>query len=474
MIRVYLDHNIYQGIKHEAGLVYKNIHEILLANRDRIIVPYSPAHLSDLSRSQNGSEKQKKYLKEDLELISSISQDHCFVPDVKAGIAYPDVYNPHEYYDFSFANRKETTPYQTSSFEELFKFDDPVFDAIMEPLLDRMKSMPGMFTVDQIEQWKQSDFDMFPRTRKENTMYNMMEDIFQFIGDDSGSLYRKSGKMINEQLKVPSHASAWEHPMEQLEKNVEKHFKKSLREYVLYLCTLHGKNKEPQQNQVFATYFLLLDQFGYNRDKKYSNLQDDTQHAYYAAHTDIFVTNDKNLLAKANALYPHLNISTRVCYPEQFESIIFSLLPYNVERRTPVQQLLDEIEKGLVLIEGNNDELAPVRVQKINKPLLYHFNRLQVTWENEEPFYTRFDLYKKSDTYFAGFFFKELDLIISELVKNFGLDLFNKGLFDTNLEKEKILNKEWEGRVWKINDRMVLMVRIYEYPFGLSINVYFK
>lgn len=79
---------------------------------------------------------------------------------------------------------------------------------------------------------------------------------------------------------------------------------------------------EAQGRNVYTTLFNLLDYLGYRSDKKTERSAiarlADASHTYCAQVCDVLITNDKRMIAKANAVYAYLGVNTRVITPTDF------------------------------------------------------------------------------------------------------------------------------------------------------------
>lgn len=79
----------------------------------------------------------------------------------------------------------------------------------------------------------------------------------------------------------------------------------------------------------FQTYVNMtanyLEKIGFHREKvsKYRSRLHDVSHIIYAAHTNIFVSDDKKLIAKTNAIYNLIDVPTKVMNKQQFINYIY-------------------------------------------------------------------------------------------------------------------------------------------------------
>src|SRR5438132_1161980 len=75
MIRVYLDQNILSELKKKEGGHYKNLLTKITQYRKDLIIPYSPAHISDLLKGLKGRSSNEDVIKNDLDFLSVITND---------------------------------------------------------------------------------------------------------------------------------------------------------------------------------------------------------------------------------------------------------------------------------------------------------------------------------------------------------------------------------------------------------------
>jgi hypothetical protein len=135
----------------------------------------------------------------------------------------------------------------------------------------------------------------------------------------------------------------------------------------------------------FKSVCIGLDLFGYRpekRGKTLMNIDADASHVFYAAHCDLFVTADKKLRDKAQAIYKRYGYQTRVMSPWDFASFIDEEL----RNEYSLANIVDVIEKyGVPRSEddGLHYQLMPSPVfglfnvcHKMDKNLGYYGNIL--------------------------------------------------------------------------------------------------
>ena len=112
---------------------------------------------------------------------------------------------------------------------------------------------------------------------------------------------------------------------EELPKTV---YKKTFDELTLDSLKLRNKDKDYSKFDWFITRYNTLDLVGYKSDKKsiIPNIVTDAFHAYYAAHCDVFLSEDKRLKNKASVVYKEFGIKTLIFSEKEFCSLIDSLI----------------------------------------------------------------------------------------------------------------------------------------------------
>jgi hypothetical protein len=162
-----------------------------------------------------------------------------------------------------------------------------------------------------------------------------------------------------------------------------------------------GLSKLMNVEAKFKCICLGLDLFGYRQEKKnkaFTNIDTDASHIFYSSYCDYFVTEDKKLAAKADAIYSNYNIQTKIIHPNDLEELIKEELSkeysfeymlscinsYGIPRmedndahyklmRTPIFGLFDTVYKADESLgyKGNSD-CGLFRYSFQNTPYLYY------------------------------------------------------------------------------------------------------
>ncbi|MBL7691451.1 MAG: hypothetical protein JNM41_07645 [Flavipsychrobacter sp.] len=468
MIRVYLDWNIFSYLKQfkETKEPYISLNRNLLQNTGRILIPYSSAHLTDLVNGDNSTEKAKQEISTDLQYLEQLTSQHCIQYDYKNKKTYPEVYNIQDYYE----QIKDSREYEKRSVDELFSFSNELAD-LNTSLVDIFKNLPtgvDFFKLNEmLKEWGVFQI-IFDQTRKQDNYYNLLSDtrdlLYQYNNDPKvyTGLRNRSLKVLG----INHDYTKDENPIETISnKLLRSPFKKSFNEFVEQILGVISKN-EPSGFDIFTVNYLMLDYLGYYRDKKFRNLTQDSFHAYYGAHCDFFITDDENTYKKAKALYKYFNIETEVCKSTEFNSSFFGKVLLNSSVKL-VDSITETIGSSFVAMNYHDDNFNPVDIYKLKHFIASYFNRLQVTHDIGGTKYLY--LYKRTKNYSSFYFWKEIETIVNEIVKEFGVDNNSRSVYIRETENAEISNNQWKGRVWK-GDKTEIELQMKESPFNLTLS----
>ena len=151
MIRVYFDWNVFSSLKQnrEKSEPYITIESIISNNREKLVFPYSPAHINDLKRSYSKSERARQHTREDLEYLGQLSLGNALYEDHSKKRAFPGNRDPLEYFEEDI----EDTSLDNFDIDEIFTgIDDPILAAQGKKLLEQMKSIPSGVDIKKIKE----------------------------------------------------------------------------------------------------------------------------------------------------------------------------------------------------------------------------------------------------------------------------------------------------------------------------------
>lgn len=311
----YLDWNVFDRIEKQNRvdekdrIIFSAIEQLIFENK--IICPYSNAHINDLLR---GYSNDPSYIPSHLETLKRLTNNLCIVQywgNSQTTWHFRDVT---EFFNSALEDNEVTA----KSFAELIDWDETGLWRIQLELF-RLIPMPTKFK----EIYKANPvFNLiFPRTKAEMTMLAFCEDLYDFSNNAKKdfSLYKSLRTFVN-------HAKAKLKNQQKMLKEIDK----STSQLPTYLNLDEAWEKyapktkisdNPAYQKITDTY-CKIDFRGYKSDEKFSNLIDDSLHVFYGAHCDYFVTIDDKCHYKAAETYHKLGIATKAMKPNEFISIM--------------------------------------------------------------------------------------------------------------------------------------------------------
>lgn len=325
MIRIYLDWNVISKLKTDE---YSGIRSFLDANKDKISMPFSPAHFEDISKSDNpGNDK----IHEDIETMEHLCRNYYLAYDKEKDMALPYIASPSVYY-----NQYKSSPTTISevinpeNFEKFCGIDVIESDPRIRQILNMPVRMPELNIPESLPFYKLDSRQNEVITLKELIL--LMISIINKIMTDRETY--KALRGTKGAMPIPNIEGS---PSEIIP-FLNSCFEKAGLEY--NFMGLVGQALECQKSDSFfmrfLTTYLLLDMF-YKSDKLHkkgnnaTNIVADAMHAYYAAYCDYFVTDDKRLAEKAAVLYKEFHINVPIISSKEIPERISPLLWQNTE-----------------------------------------------------------------------------------------------------------------------------------------------
>lgn len=309
---VYLDLNIFDRIEKKENLsgadyeLYSDLEKMIL--EEKITVPYSNAHLNDLFR---GFQKNPNYIDGHLKNIKRLTKALCICQywgRKETTWHYRDI-------DDFFSEKKTEWEFDTESFDDLFESQD----GLPNPLkLMRLIPLPSNWKIG----YQQDPMFgiMYPKSKHENNMAALMEDIFNFQNrlKSDYSFYRSFKSYLNYSLSKYRNNPDMMKAMKSNFKDLPKHLD------IFEISDLYVPKNKTRENEsyskVIETYY-KYDLKGYKSDANFNNMFDDSLHTFYGAHCDFFITNDDRCQYKAIKTYERLNVTTRVIKANEIDQL---------------------------------------------------------------------------------------------------------------------------------------------------------
>ena len=308
---VYLDLNIFDRLEKLDKLAQVDKHHykmlsLLLTNK-KLITAYSNAHLNDLFR---GYQKNQNYVLGHLGHIKSLTDDLCICQYWgEKGVKW----HYRNIFEF-FEQKAEEWKFEPDSYEDLFRHE-PLMREAME--LYKLVPLPTDFKKGYTEPMFGI---MFPLSKIYNNQYALQSDIYNFhsrLKSDYG-LYKSFKSFLLAGLNKLKNNRELINSINPKLNVLPKHLELT---DIFDAYTPENKTSDnPLYSKVIDTFF-KYDLAGYKTDGHFNNMFDDALHCFYAAHFDIFITNDDRCNYKAKRTYEKLNVHTRVIKIEEIEAI---------------------------------------------------------------------------------------------------------------------------------------------------------
>ncbi len=178
------------------------------------------------------------------------------------------------------------------------------------------------------------------------------------------------------------------------------------------------------------------------------NLINDAKHAYFAAHCDIFVTEDEDMVKKTNFLYQVWGISIPVQTISEFQEFLVNKQLKN-ETVIDLIKAAGQTEKLQLLHQEIGDDRSGM-IYRLSNTYLGVFNSATGVIDNEKTFFYL-------SRYRAGLsrapLFKELEYVTGQLFKQLGPDYQGRGVFSS----DEMQGVTWSGRQWAFDGFSILL-----------------
>lgn len=469
MVRVYLDWNIFSYLKKYKGYEepYKSLNYHLTKNLDRLLIPYSSAHLTDLIASYRHSENGRLQTDLDLKYLRELSGNKCIVYDYQDQKTYPDVIDVEDY----FKQLLQSEILFSNGFDGLFaSFGNTDYDLLSKSFLASIERMPNVAHQQNIPALP-TEFHAMNEVLRANNMLDGIRAVFHMMAkyNEDPKIYRGTRTATLEQLQLNFDYSKESDPLKTISQRLKQSvLNQTFEEFCNTTLSHQLGNKTASRFETFTNYYLMLDFFGYYRDKKFKNLLQDSFHAYYGAHCDFFITDDDNTYHKTKALYQHFNIETKVCKSHEFNSQFYGAVVLDSFYEKPLIDVISDVITRSFVTTLHDNNFNPVDIYKSSYLILDFFNRVQVTHHTDGR--TIIYLFKKVTNYSTFLFFKEIASIVNRLSEEFKADDKSRFQYREDVENAEILEAKWPGREWHFGKWFVRLEIQKNSPFGLTLS----
>lgn len=454
MIKVYLDWNVMVGMKANRFPELTRI----LSDKEKFFIPYSTAHISDLSVSNS-----PQYIAEDLKYISQLTNNNFFSYDSKGIVLKTCI--PSEilatkinYSDLDFEKilkSIQTTIQDPQQLDQTIKF----FKSF---------NIEGLISNGIIDPTSLEDFHkIFPDVKNNPTIYGLITSLTKLYKNLDDKEDYKSLRKIIQKIGINSgHFNANKNPLDLIDLTYKKNnidFDSITNKNFDHLNTI------PKWFNEIVNMYLKLDIHGYKSDtikvtdkkkQTFINTRDDASHSAFASICNIYLTNDSTNYDKTRIVYDKLNIKTKVFKPNEF----INFYKMNLKNSTVsdfFNEMIDLLHEPIFHDIDNEDGTYFGRVAFLDKYLFNLFNKIYVPKSDTEGIYVILSTdYPNNNFHLTGY--KEIEYLIKSFYDLFGKDIYENELF-SDKDIEEIKNNIWIGRKWDTNMGSISIIKCNSY-----------
>ena len=462
MLRIYLDKNVLSYIRNPNPNspdyeFHKLSKELIEANKEKFLFFYSHAHILDLLE-----DKQEQFLQDDLNYLEEITNNNYLIH-----------YFQQSNTDFIICSPKEA--YNEAKEDRFFYNDVNNFDALLSNLPEEYSHLKNQFNSlldmplldmpipdsDQIDD-RDREFikKLIPTGGSLRDFMAHFKDLLLDFSDRNSNAYKQFRNYTRDTRKTLAKYNIDYTTLDFNEDLFNSKLGNSFRDYLNKKINPDG-TKEIQEYDYHTNAYNILEILGIQHEdieikkgKKvlFNNTINDASHSYYAAHCNIFITNDKELYSKSKILYRFLGIDTQVFTLDEFIPKIPFLLNTEINDITTFFKSLSyDLNHGLI-IKGKK-YLDKIRNEQIIKPkysYFSYFDTIKIINDNDVGSFVV--LASETKTYFKYSSYKSIEYVTNKLVSILGKDDLLNEIFQYDVEVEQLSKDEWAGRKWTIGE----------------------
>jgi len=430
MYRVYLDWNVISNLKRIDVEKFSQLRLIITENQDRLIMPFTTAHIDDLKKSLKPGMSDDLLLK-DLDLLSEVSKNE-FINWTKSNITEPFIGEPNAFY---YENKESWINQNSVDISNIFtsltsSFNDIGLNSFGETFINTLKSLPlgDSFPKNGINK-------AFNITSDYNNMWEFLNVFAEVM---NGMLNKKEDYLKlrvnaqnNELFDVSKNSANWED--EKVFDNIDEILKSlGVQQTTMELSDFVVKQLKKDKATIydeFTTLYLCLDIIGYKSDKlskpmnTMTNITNDGLHSFYGAHCEYLVTDDKNLTRKSKAIYHKLEMPTKVLSTSEFVESFNEIVPQKYNHLSDFISDLVYILKPENFIEENDfDNGLKANIFKIPHLAFDFFNFAIQTYYPD--YNTTEIVFRRTFKNYSRFIFhREVDTLIAYVLSVCGYEI---------------------------------------------------
>ncbi|MBK9498647.1 MAG: hypothetical protein IPO06_04545 [Leptospiraceae bacterium] len=313
----YFDSNVIQHMMNQESLNGELRANILVLlhlmqnefNRDNWCLPYSQAHLEDISNSK------EEYIKKDLEYLYNFSRGWVISEDISDRnlIRIDKVISIQEYFDW-FIKQKETSDRDLKVMNEIF---NPIYSevSILFKEFKNTQDHKNQEVEDILEilnSFNDPDFGLkVLKLNKKMKMNNNKEGNIKYPQINIESL-NESGSALKEKVHKLLQNSKF--PIKSFEEFRERFFNT----HYSILSDLHN---EILCLSLFAEYLGIVQEKA-NKENSFNSIITDQKHLTYALKSKVFISADERLLKKAQFIKAWIGSNTLIFNIKEFNEFL--------------------------------------------------------------------------------------------------------------------------------------------------------
>lgn len=441
MLRIYCDKNIYSSIKEGKRNFNLELKELMEELKDILIFTYSQAHHQDLSNSDSS------FWEEDLLLLEDYVKDHYFDYDAIKKKTNCLLAKPTEsFYDTDFSIAKNYFNPDNNLMDSLFPTiegeDDNEFSKIAKDLFQNLLNIPipNLNQPDLTGKEKELSERYLP-SNENLTVESMMEHFFKF----GNKLLTDRQEVIGLKKMMEEYVNSDKYSFEKWKNQFDEKFKENFggQSFTDLMKQTFEAVKDYNDYDKFVLFFNSLELHNVTKDKPLrksqalESIHTDANHAWFASFSDVLVTDDKGLATKAYITYKFFEIRTKIFTTEEFVNNRTIFLQQEENDVKSFFKLLDfEIKNSLVLRNSTNSNIENDMILKNHHKFFNYFNRISNSNGSLKLYCQR-----HSNANFN--MYREAKLLTDKLVKLFGVDVENKGYYNSEKDdpKDNVIRK---------------------------------
>lgn len=453
MIFIYSDWNVLSQMKNGQHVRLKEI----LNQPNRIVSLYSTSHIGDIFSSYKDKPDQLKIIEEDLEFITSITDNCCLSNNGKEiRLSYDDpkrLFNQRVYEKDLFEN------FNLGKLAEMFE-SDPLTASMGKSLVKLIKSMPlGKAFKDALSNPESANQlnKMFPGLKDNPTMEGFFSSFGKMITNlNQTEDYKDLRGMVQSGLQINrDQLFDVKNPHKSINNAYEKLGVKDFSQFQ------QTDKHAPEWFNKISNDYLMLDMHGYQEDRvntkkgrkeTFSNTTEDSFHSAFGSTCNYYILNDNRSYKKTNKVYEKFGLESIIFKPQEFVNYYDTYLElrnYELDLHIPFEYLkLDSYRE-----EKTDSNI--IRTYHVPHFLFDFFNKMLVIADENEKI-EMIVLSQIAPTNKRITYYFEIEKLSPKLYQVLGEDVEGLG----EIKQHELKQEEWQGRKWKFDGISFRFIRI--------------